>query len=871
MALSSGTRLGPYEIVSTIGAGGMGEVYKAKDTRLDRIVALKVLPGHLADNAELRERLEREARAVSALNHPHICTLHDIGCEDGVDFLVMEYLEGQTLAERLERGALPMEEALRYGIQITDALGEAHRRGIVHRDLKPGNMILTKTGITLLDFGLAKIVEQPAPGADLSSLPTENKPLTREGTILGTFQYMAPEQLEGQEADTRTDIFAFGAVLYEMLTGKKAFEGKSQASLIGAIMNQDPAPISNVKPMTPPALERTLLRCIAKNPDERWQSARDLKGELEWIAEGRTEPTVVESGASKPWRWAIAGLIAGALVASGFLWSLSTPAPVTPTRLTIALPEGHQLVNRSSVPFALSPDGRKLTYAAETPDGWRLFLRDLEHFEPQEIPSTEEAHTPFFSPDGEWIGFFTSSALKKVALSGGSPVELLSNREDVRGASWGPDDTIYFAKSTSPVMKIPAGGGTPEAVTSFEEGQFAHLYPSVDSGGEALLFTMRNPAFSELGIFDFETSEVRALTEIGTVRSGQYLSSGYLVYATDDALLATRFDPNAAGTTSSPSTLVSGIWNQNAAFFSVSQAGTLAYVSGERFPRTVWVDRAGRTTPTGLGTAIFHNPRLSPDGTRLAFDDSGHVWVIDLERRSRTRLTHERTVVIAAWSPDSSRVVVAMQETASRMDLYAAAADGSTSPTLLLEREHVQWPTSYSPDGRYLALTEIHPDTGRDVLIVNETGEVLPFQVTEFDENAARFSPGGRFIAYQSNESGGNEIYVRAFPGPEGKWLISNQGGTAPVWSPNGKELFYREGRAMMVVEIRTSPVFAAGVPRELFDGEFAVDGTGHPMYDIAPDGERFLMVDESAGGALTRIHLVLNFDEELKRLAAIH
>ena len=338
MVLSSGTRLGPYEIVSPIGAGGMGEVYKAKDTRLDRIVALKVLLGHLADNAGLRERLQREARAVSALNHPHICTLHDIGSEDGVDFLVMEYLEGQTLAERLERGAFPMEEALRYGIQIADALGEAHRHGVVHRDLKPGNAILTKAGIKLLDFGLAKIVAQPAPGADLSSLPTQNKPLTQEGTILGTFQYMAPEQLEGREADARTDMFAFGAVLYEMLTGRKAFEGKSQASLIGAIMNKDPAPVSNVKPMTPPALERTLLRCIAKDPDERWQSARDLKNELEWIAEGRTEATVESAGSGQSWSWAIVGLIAGTLLASGIFWSLSIPKPVAPTRLTIALP-----------------------------------------------------------------------------------------------------------------------------------------------------------------------------------------------------------------------------------------------------------------------------------------------------------------------------------------------------------------------------------------------------------------------------------------------------------------------------------------------------------------------------------------------------
>ena len=596
-----------------------------------------------------------------------------------------------------------------------------------------------------------------------------------------------------------------------------------------------------------------------------------MKNELEWIAEGRTEATVESAGSGQSWSWAIVGLIAGTLLASGIFWSLSIPKPVAPTRLTIALPEGHRLVNRNSgVPFALSPEGRKLAYAAETRDGRRLFLRDLEHFEPQEIPGTEEAHTPFFSPDGEWIGFFTSRALKKVAVSGGSPVELLSIRGDVRGASWGPDDRIYFTPSaTSPVMRISAGGGTPEAVTSLEEGQTGHRYPSVDATGEALLFMIRTTASIELGVFDVETSEVRRLTELGAAKPGQYLLSGFLVYANDDALLATQFDRTSFGTVGSPSILVSGIHSLNAPYFSVSQAGTLAYVSGDRFRRTVWVDRAGRSSPTGLGTApMFHTPRLSPDGTRLAFADGDHVWVINFESGSRTRLT---TGLLTAWSPDGRRVLVGRAESTSQPDMHIAAADGSTSPTLFLEREHNQWPMSYSPDGRYLAITENHPDSGLDVLIVNETGEVIPFEVTEFDENAAKFSPDGRFIAYQSNESGVAEIYVRAFLGPGGKWSVSNDGGTAPVWSPNGQELFYREGRAMMVVAIETSPVFASGAPRQLFDGEFLVDNAGHPAYDISPDGERFLMVDESAGGALTRIHLVLDFDEELKRLASIN
>ena len=459
MPLDVGTTLGPYEIISALGAGGMGEVYKANDTRLDRIVAIKVLPSHLSDNAELKERFEREARAISSLNHPHICTLHDVGSENGVDFLVMEYLEGETLADRLKKGPLDLEEALRYAIQIADALDQAHRQGVVHRDLKPGNIMLTATGAKLLDFGLAKFQEREAANA-ISELPTQQKPLTEKGTILGTFQYMAPEQLEGQDADDRTDVFAFGSLLFEMLTGQKAFQGKSQASLVAAILEREPPSITSLQPMSPPAIDRVVRQCLAKDPDERWQTAGDLRRELEWIADVGAD--ALQSTSAPPARvsrgrlaFGVVGLWMGAMLAGVFAWDWNTAPHPNVTRFEIALPESVRLTGTGVHAVTLSPDGTQLVYSANQ----QLYLRSMDDMETTPIRGTSEgaARSPFFSPDGQWIGFWSNGKLQKVPITGGAPVTLCE-AENPHGASWGADGNILFGQGTEGIFRVPASG-----------------------------------------------------------------------------------------------------------------------------------------------------------------------------------------------------------------------------------------------------------------------------------------------------------------------------------------------------------------------------------------------------------------------------
>src|SRR5712671_463727 len=479
MPLSAGTKLGPYEVLSAIGAGGMGEVYKARDTRLNRIVAIKVLPTHLADRSELRERFEREARSIASLNHPHICVLHDIGHQDEIDFLVMEYIAGETLAQRLQRGTLPLEQVFQYAIEISDALDKAHRKGVTHRDLKPGNIMLAKSGTKLLDFGLAKLKQEVAPAnVQLSQLPTANDPLTAQGTIIGTLQYMAPEQVEGKEVDVRTDIFAFGAVVYEMATGKRAFEGKSQASVIGAIMSSEPVPISSLQPMTPPALDRVVKRCLAKETDERWQSANDLTDELKWIAEGSSQVTLAPTVPRKSIRTLgrrgliliVGTLLLVAVISSLATWNLKpapAPAPQPVSRTVMNLPLGQQLTgleNGSAV--ALFPDGTQFAYVARESGSQQIYLRAMDSLEARPIPSTEGAANPFFSPDGQWLGFFAGGKLKKIAVTGGAPVAL-ADAPSARGGSWTEDGTIVFTPTSGNIglWRVPAVGGTAERLT----------------------------------------------------------------------------------------------------------------------------------------------------------------------------------------------------------------------------------------------------------------------------------------------------------------------------------------------------------------------------------------------------------------------
>jgi len=890
MAILPGRRLGPYEVLSAIGAGGMGEVYKARDTRLDRIVAIKVLPTHLADRSELRERFEREAKTIASLNHPHICTLYDTGHQDGIDYLVMEYLEGETLAQRLAKGPLPIGQMLQYAIEISDALDKAHRKGVTHRDLKPGNIMLTKTGTKLLDFGLAKLKQEAAPAnVSLSDLPTAKDPLTAQGSIVGTLQYMAPEQLEGKEVDARTDIFAFGVVVYEMATRKRAFEGKTQASVIGAILKDDPPPISSLQPMTPPALDRVVKRCLAKETDERWQSANDLTNELKWIADGGSQVGLAPTAAKKGFRslgrraliLSLGTLLFGAAIAGTVIWNLKpapAPRPLPVTRMVINLPPGQQLASSPAV--ALSPDGTHLAYVARQGGTQQLYLRAMGSLEARAIPGTEEAEEPFFSPDGQSVGFFAGGKLKKVSVSGGAPLTL-SDVVLPYGASWGSRGLIAFGPSFAGVLQqVSEAGGIPQPLTRSEKGDVSQRWPEFLPDGKALLFAAGPSGFAfintQVAVQSVVTGERRNLIQGGTLP--HYASSGHLIYAQGANLMAMPFDAQRLTATGAAVPVVEGVLE-----YSISATGSLVYVSGgaqSAQSRLVWVSRNRAEKPLAAPAHGYRNPRLSPDGRRVSVDireQGGQVWLYDLARETLTRLTFEgSTNGTPTWTPDGKRIAFQSNKEGP-INLFWQLADGSGGLERLTTSQYLQSPNSWSPDGQLLAFTEPNPIAGYDIWVLRMSDrKAQPFLRTSFTKGAPRFSPDGRWLAYVSNESGRYEIYAQPYPGPGGKWQISTDGGTEPVWNRNGRELFYRNGDKMMAVDIATQPGFAAGKPRMLFEGPYLPRTNlptlaTMPNYDVSPDGQRFLMLKPVEQAQLElhappQINVVLNWFEELKQ-----
>jgi Tol biopolymer transport system component/predicted Ser/Thr protein kinase len=899
MAILPGKRLGSYEILSAIGAGGMGEVYRARDTRLDRIVAIKVLPVHLADRPELRERFEREARTVASLNHPHICTLYDIGRQDGIDFLVMEYLEGETLAQRLLKGPLALEQVLQYAIEIADALDKAHRKGVTHRDLKPGNIMLTKSGTKLLDFGLAKLRQDAAPAVPVSQLPTADNAATAQGTILGTLQYMAPEQVEGKvdEIDARTDIFAFGAVVYEMATGKKAFEGSTSASVMSKILQVDPPPISSLQPMTPAALERTVKRCLAKEADDRWQTARDLEVQLKWIAEGGSQVTLAPAAAVKGIRarwhevllWGVASLLLAATTGLA-IWNLRPISPRLVTRAVVTLPPGQQLAGLDNGPaVALSSDGTHLAYVARQGGTQQVYLRAMDSSDARPIPGTEGAVNPFFSPDGQWIGFFAGGKLKKAAVNGGAALTL-GNAVSSYGASWGSQGMIAFTPANvGALLQVSDAGGAPQALTRREKGETSHRWPDFLPGGKAVLLAASanttNWTNAHVAVQSVGTGERRNLIQGGT--HPHYAASGHLVYAQGVSLMAVPFDPQRLAATGAAVPVVEGVLQSpstGAAQYSFSATGSLVYVSGGvqgTQLRLVWVSRTGAEQPVAAPAHAYLNPRLSPDGRRVAVgitEPESQIWLYDLSRETLTRLTFEgNTNGYPAWTPDGKRIAFASTKEGPQ-NLFWQLADGSGGLERLTTSEYSHTPNSFSPDGQLLAFHEVNPTTERDIWVLRmgdpsagsgQVRKAQPFLRTPFTESAPRFSPNGRWLAYISDESGHFEIYVQPYPGPGGKWQISTEGGTEPVWNPNGRELFYRSGDKMMAVDIATQPSFAAGKPRVLFEGQYVPTPATLPNYDVSPDGQRFLMMlmpSEQAQAAPTQINVVLNWFEELKQ-----
>jgi Tol biopolymer transport system component len=872
MALSTGDKLGPYEILAPIGAGGMGEVYKARDTRLGRIVAIKVSP------AQFSERFERETRAIAALNHPHICTLHDVG----PNYLVMEYIEGQTL-----KGPLPLPLALKHAAQICDALGAAHKQGIVHRDLKPANILVTKAGVKLLDFGLAKMKQSCAIAGN-----TETIALTHANTILGTLQYMAPEQLEGKDADGRSDIFAFGAVLYEMLTGRRAFEGKSQASLIAAILERDPPSIADV---APPALDRLLQRCVAKDPERRWESASDLKAELEWIAEGGA-PAAPSTATPTIWRvhaiWiaAITALIALAV------WYRPAPPAAEVVRFQIYPPEratfsGARAITVPTPQFDLSPDGRAIVFAASMPGAKpTLWLRLLREVSAHPIPGTESGDLPCWSPDSRWIAFFSEGKLKKIDIGGGPVRVVAENIADPRGLSWGPDNTILYSSGASVLYRVPSSGGTPAPVTRLEAalGEGSHRWPHFLPDGHHFLFSVHTSQTGQRGVYasSMGSQDRKFLVPYSLYGSAIYAPPGYLLFVEGDTLMAQRFDPERLELHEQPFSVAETVGRNSAGHMaaSASRTGALAFADGlYKVGRLTWFDRAGNRIESLPGPeGDYTDFRLSPDEKRAAVSlvdpkvGVPSVWLIDLARGSMSRFTSGTFLTGGpVWSPDGTRILFR----SNRRGLVefwqkSAAGGGEEELTLSADAERsagvgftTNMPSDWSSDGLNLLCELSGSGSGSDIWILPLTGEkkLLKFFGTQYDEIQANFSPVGKLVAYSSNESGRFEVYVQTFPRSDRQWQVSTNGGSEPRWRRDGKEIYYLSGdRKLMAVTVGPGPSF--GVPKPLFQtGAPAEVSTFHTNYVPSGDGRRFL-VNTQIEQPPTPITVELNWMAGLKK-----
>jgi serine/threonine protein kinase/Tol biopolymer transport system component len=882
VTLAAGSILGPYEIVALLGAGGMGEVYRARDTRLDRTVALKILPSSLASDPAFRERFTREGRAISQLDHPHICTLYDVGEQDGTSFLVMQYLAGETLENRLKKGPVPLDQSLEFAMQIADALDKAHRAGIVHRDLKPGNIMLTTSGAMLLDFGLAKTAGLGA-AAGLSMLPTTPPGLTAKGTILGTFQYMAPEQLEGHEVDARTDIFAFGSVLYEMLTGRKTFEGQSQASLIAAILEREPRPISAWQPLSPPALDAVVQGCLAKAPDDRWQTAHDVKKQLQWLATSGSPASVATTPSRRrvPWAWVPAGagisLLVGAVGTALYPRRAEEPPP---SRFLITTPELY-----TPASLSVSPDGRRIVFSARTASGgtYALFLRSLDNVEAQPLAGTENAGLPFWSPDSRSIGFASQGKLKRMDVSGGPPQDIC-DVQGFGGATWNADGIIVFSSGPGALRRVSASGGQPVDATTLDPAQQeqAHVVPFFLPDGRHFLFWAVGRE-NTIDSASLDEKEHHVILKGAT--NSAYTAPGYLLFHRSGTLMAQRFDPDRLRLSGEPVRVADGLLVNPLLFadFAVSNTGVLLYrtAGGRALSQLVWYDRAGKSLGPVGAPGEYRGIALSPDGTRIAVHQhrepgGGDIWLLD-QRGTITRFTfnafHNMEPV---WTRDGQTIMFSAGRAGEVLNLYRKSASGLGNDELLLRDEYTKYASDWAPDGRsilygYFVRGQI------DISVLPLTGERKPKPLlnSDFVEANAKLSPDGRWIAYASNEAVGGqfEVYVQPYPERTGKWQISDQGGAYPRWSRDGKELFYltADGTLTVVAVDTKGPAFSAGTPRALFPTrallEDHTEGSSHYTYDVSQDGKRFIVNERVAPSNQTiPLTLVLNWPAVLKK-----
>jgi Tol biopolymer transport system component len=910
MPLEAGARLGPYEIVAPIGAGGMGEVYRARDTRLDRTVAIKVLPESLAVDPQLRERFDREARAISALNHPHICTLHDVGHQEGVDFLVLEYLDGETLAQRIARSPVPAIEAQAIAVDVADALAAAHRAGVIHRDLKPANVMLTKTGAKLLDFGLAKNAAPVIATSGLSMAPTTPPNLTAQGTILGTFQYMAPEQIEGLDADARTDIFAFGAVLFEMLTGRPAFESKTRAQLLGAILKDEPPPVSSLALSSSKgeldargstlrqaqgspramALDRIVSTCLAKDPEDRWQTARDLLRELKWVtAEGSAIDVGPPKGGphgqhERTWgpasagpALAIAGVLTIALIATGTLalrHLRETPPAAETYQFTIA-PPGNALFGGpvgggtgAATQLAISPDGRSVALVARTSGKYTLWLRSLGALDVRQLPGTDDASFPFWSPDSRFIAFFAGGKLKKLQVAGG-PAVVLCDANQGRGGAWNSDNVIIFGLPNTPLQRVSSAGGTPVNAAQLDKsyGETSHRWPQFLPDGHHFFFTAvtgaagvaTKPSVVKIGALD--STDAPRLFE---AESSVAYADGNVLFLRGTSLMAQPFDAAARRFTADPFPVAEEVGTEGSRYtsFSVSRRGTLVYAKGglAAGSRLTWFDRSGASLGDLGDLAGYLNLSIAPDGRRVATaiasgtPAASNIWTIDVARNVSSRLTFGPFEQMPVWSPDGARVAF-LSLRAADAGIHQKAVNGTLEEEVVLKGQDptigsVPLPNDWSPDGRFLAYGfNSGSATGADIWILPLTGDKKPFALVQGPgpDGGASFSPDGRWIAYNGTDSGVPQVYVQPFPPTGGRFQVSKDSGTQPRWRGDGKELFFLSADGVvMSATIDTTREFQAGIPQRLF----ALFPTGSLVnvlnarqYAVTKDGKRFLLL----------------------------
>ena len=882
MTLVAGTRLGPYEILSPIGAGGMGEVYKARDTRLERDVAIKVLPSHLSDNPEFRQRFEREAKAISQLSHPNICALYDVGNADGVEYLVMELLEGQSLAERLEKGALPTEQVIKIAVQIADALDRAHRQGIVHRDLKPGNVMMSRSGVKLLDFGLAKLRASKVTReiSELSSLPTEltpSRPLTEQGTIMGTFQYMAPEQLEGRDADARSDIFAFGCVLYEMATGRKAFTGKSRASMIAAILEHDPAPISSIAPMAPPALDRVVKTCLAKDPEERWQSAHDVKSELQWIAEAGSQagaPAVVASRRRN--RERTAWLVASAAVlaaAAGWYRSLAAQRPAArPTRLSLARPSDARLLGFNAL--TPSPDGSRIAFIGFGSNSRQtLWVRPIDTLDARELPGTEGARHPFWSPDGRFLAFFADGKLKKIDAAGG-PVEALADAPSPFGATWGSRGTIVFEPhDLDGLFRVSAEGGAISRVTSLAPADEAHRWPVFLPDGDHFLFLVdaNQTEGHWLALSSVSSGKVVHLTHV--ISNLGFAPPDRVLFVKAGSLVTQRLDLKSAKLMGDPEPVGESLLQigDNHRFdFGASGSGLLVYQSADPANQFVWLDRTGKKLGTLGEPGRYGRFESSPDGSRVAFEKldadgrNENLWTLDLARGIASRVTSGKAADYApVWTPDGRTLVFGSLRGGTNGSLYATASSGGGEDRTIFVTSRGATAWTVAPDGKTAVFETQAPATRADLWTIALDGAGAPraLRATRFVETEAQFSPDGNWLAFVADDSGRREVYVRSMADASVQIQASTSGGGRPRWRRDGKELFFWGGSTLLSAAVSPGPPLRIDAPQALFDLPVS---TGD--YDVPDNGQRILILASPRQSAEASAVAVLDWTQGLRK-----